>query len=126
MLKALIYCAIFSAVDGDTIKCDGELMRILGDGQPHVWGVDTAELRTYECLKEKELAQAAHRRMKELVAHPGVKIEDSGEVTEMANTRKLVRVWVPTDRGLMTAGAILMVEGLAREWRPGASVDWCD
>lgn len=125
MALALITCLSLTAVDGDTIKCDGELMRLLGDGVPHVVGIDTAELRTYKCASEKALAEAAHRRLRELLAEPSVQIEDSGQVDEMISTRRLVRVWLPSDQGQMTAGAILMAEGLAKEWRPGVRVDWC-
>ena len=103
-ILAIITCASLVAVDGDTIKCDGELMRLLGNGEPFVSGIDTAELRTYDCQEEKILAQAAHKRLKELVSHPQVKVEDSGEVVEMINTRRLVRVWVPSLSGEVTAG----------------------
>jgi len=38
---ALLTCASLTAVDGDTVRCDGQLMRLLGGGIPFVWGIDT-------------------------------------------------------------------------------------
>ncbi|MDB5540329.1 MAG: nuclease [Devosia sp.] len=38
-IGTLITCATLSAVDGDTIKCNGISMRDMGDGAPFVSGV---------------------------------------------------------------------------------------
>ncbi|WP_336057664.1 hypothetical protein [Nitratireductor sp. CH_MIT9313-5] len=46
-MTALTYTPItraaLLAVDGDTMKCDGQNMRLLGLGAPNVEGIDTPE-----------------------------------------------------------------------------------
>ncbi|ANL58565.1 hypothetical protein AMC85_CH01148 [Rhizobium phaseoli] len=42
MIAGLIFCASLTAVDGDTVKCDGQNMRLLGEGVPFVSGIDTS------------------------------------------------------------------------------------
>ncbi|MBB4255736.1 hypothetical protein FHT69_006627 [Rhizobium sp. BK008] len=37
MIAELIVCAT-TAIDGDTVKCDGQNMRLLGEGVPFVSG----------------------------------------------------------------------------------------
>lgn len=95
-------------------------MRAIGSGEPHVSGFDTPELRTYACTAEKTLAQAAHRRMKELVQ--GAWLIDTGERDRTQQRRLLVRVRTASGQ---YAGDILLAEGLAREW-PGGAEFWCD
>ena len=41
----LLICATLSVVDGDTVKCDGRLLRPMGDGEPFVSGFDAPEFR---------------------------------------------------------------------------------
>jgi endonuclease YncB( thermonuclease family) len=126
MTAALILlCTTLSVSDGDSIYCDGELMRILGDGVPHISGVDTPELRRYKCDREAAAAKLARDRMRILLDTPGVQIEDSGERDYTQTRRRLVRVWVPNEAGVRTAGAILLDEGHALPWQPGKKVDWC-
>ena len=48
MIATLIVCASLTVSDGDTLKCDGQLLRLLGEGTPHVVGIDTPELRTWK------------------------------------------------------------------------------
>jgi endonuclease YncB( thermonuclease family) len=74
-----IICRSLTAVDGDTIKCDGVNMRHMGDGAPFVSGYDTPEIRNSKCAAEKALGQQAKKRMAQLLKIPGVKIYDSGE-----------------------------------------------
>lgn len=120
----LIVCAHLFAWDGDDVRCDGENLRLLGDGIPHVIGVDAPELQRHECIAELWLGRKAKERLQELIEVPGVTIEDSGEVTNQRNPRRLVRVRMPDGR---TAGAILQEEGLAGEWTPeNGQMDWCD
>lgn len=58
MLATIIVCALLYVVDGDTVKCDGQNMRLLGEGIVGVRGVDTPELRAWKCEKERKLAKA--------------------------------------------------------------------
>lgn len=119
MIGELILCASLTAVDGDTVRCDGELLRLLGSGTPHVSGFDTGELRTYRCKAEKAIAQRAHARLKTLVVD--AQIIDTAERDRTQYQRRLVRL--RTSNGEF-AGDILLREGLARRWPDGRH--WCN
>jgi micrococcal nuclease len=121
MIGALIVCATLVAVDGDTIKCDGQLIRDMGDGAPFVSGYDTGELRSYRCPEELALAKRARDRMRELIKTPGLQIIDSGEVDERWK-RPLVSIRLPDGRSI---GSILIAEGLAAVWSPDYEPRWC-
>lgn len=114
-----LICATLTAVDGDSIRCNDELMRDIGSGVPYESGYDTPELRTYKCANEKAIAQAAQRRMKELVV--GATVIDTSQRDTTQKRRRLARVRLPDGR---FAGDILMVEGLARPW-PNGPKFWC-
>ena len=117
----LMTCAVLSVVDGDTVSCDGQNLRPMGAGAPYVAGFDTPEPGgRAECLAERMLAELASRRMAELLATPGLQIEDSGEVDRFE--RPLVWLRLPDGS---TIGEALIAEGYALEWREGRSIDWC-
>lgn len=120
MKEIILACAVLAAVDGDTVKCDGVNMRIMGDGAPYESGIDTPELRG-KCQQEVELARAAKGRLEELLETSGAQVIDSGERDRWK--RPLVWVRMPDGR---TAGAILLEEGHARIWTPGYQADWCN
>jgi hypothetical protein len=67
MLLALagtvVTCLSLSAVDGDTIKCDGQNMRIMGPGSPNKSGVDAPEIGNARCAKERLLGDQAKLRL---------------------------------------------------------------
>jgi endonuclease YncB( thermonuclease family) len=115
-------CASLVAYDGDSIYCDGVLMRAMGDGAPQVSGFDTPEINRPKCQQELELARAAKGRMQELLDTPGVKVFDSGEIDNPRYKRPLVWIVLPDGR---TAGSILIEEELAAVWTPGYRADWC-
>lgn len=118
----LIMCLSLTMVDGDTVKCDGTNLRPMGDGQPHVSGFDAPEVGgRAKCEKERALAELASARMAELLATPGLTIEDSGAIDRYR--RPLVVLRLPDGS---TIGQTLINEGLAREWRPNSEIDWCD
>lgn len=119
----VITCKRLSAVDGDTVRCDGELLRDMGDGAPFVSGFDTPELRKPGCPDERALAQRAKKRYAELLRSPGVTIMDSGARDTTSSHRRLVWIYLADGRAL---GSILIQEGLAREWRPGTEPEWCN
>lgn len=121
LIAGLIVCASLSAIDGDSIRCNDENMRIMGSGAPHVSGVDTPELRG-ACPAEKMMAQLAKARLAELLTTDGVQIEFSGERDKTQTQRPLV--WVRLQDG-KTAGQVLIDEGYALEWRRGRTIDWC-
>ena len=75
MLGAIIICTMLTAVDGDTVKCDGVNMRLLGEGVPFVSGIDTPEIGSNaKCIKERKLALNAKARLKELLKAEGIKV----------------------------------------------------
>ncbi|MEW9837994.1 thermonuclease family protein [Mesorhizobium marinum] len=116
----LIACSDLRVVDGDTIKCNGQNMRLLGDGEPFVSGVDAAEIRRAKCEQEKRLGQDAKKRLQQLMKTPGIMIEDSRAVDRTG--RPLIRVRLPNGK---TAGQTLIDEGYAVVWTPGYKRTWC-
>lgn len=114
-------CASLTAVDGDTVKCDGKNLRLVGDGAPFVSGFDTPEVgRWAKCARENHLGLLAAARMSELLQTPGLRIEASGEFDRYG--RQLVRLRLPDGR---TAGQAMIQEGHARVWTPDYRADWC-
>ena len=118
----LLNCTKLTAVDGDTIKCNGVNMRDMGDGAPFVSGFDTPEISHRKCNAELQLGRKAKARMKQLLKTKGVQIFDSGQVDATQTHRPLVWVMLPDGR---SAGSVLMREGLAREWTPDYVANWC-
>ncbi len=122
MMIELMLCTALAAVDGDTVKCDGRNLRDMGNGAPFVSGYDTPEIGSNAaCDRENVLAKHAKQRMAQLLKTPGLTIEDSGQIDRF--DRPLVTVRLPDGR---TIGSVLLAEGLAVEWRPGQSFDWCN
>lgn len=120
----LILCASLTAVDGDTVRCDGELLRPMGNGAPFVSGFDAPELfGPKDCPEELPLARAARDRMAEFLTVEGLTIEDSGEVDATQTHRPLVVLRLPDGS---TVGQRLVEEGHARIWSPGYVATWCD
>ena len=94
---AYVTCSDLRVVDGDTIKCDGQNMRLLGDGEPFVSGIDAPETGgRAKCEQERGLAQDAKKRLTQLSKTPGLKIENSGAVDRF--DRPLVRLRLPDGR----------------------------
>lgn len=117
-------CASLIVIDGDTIKCDGQNMRLLGGGVPFKSGVDAPEMGSRaKCEFERDLALKAKARLKELLLAGVPRIEDSGARDRTQSRRPLVNIYLPDGR---EAGQVLMGEGLAREWRPKHRIDWCN
>lgn len=117
-------CASLIVIDGDTIKCDGQNMRLLGGGVPFKSGVDAPEMGSRaKCDYERDLSLRAKARLKELLLAGVPRIEDSGARDRTQSHRPLVNIYLPDGR---EAGQVLMSEGLAREWRPKHSIDWCN
>lgn len=115
----LIACALIAVVDGDTIKCDGQSVRLLGDGQPNVVGFDTPETYRPKCQQELELGRVATARMMELVRE-AIGIEDTGKRDHYG---RILGSLILSDGS--TAGSVLLREGYAQVWRKGHKNDWC-
>ena len=120
MIGTLLVCSSLIAVDGDTIKCDGQNLRDMGDGAPNISGYDTPESYGPECDYERDLARKATIRMGELLRAPGLQIIDSGKRDR--HKRPLVTAVLPDGR---TIGSVLIAEGLAVKWVPGYQASWC-
>lgn len=43
LAATILSCSSRSVIDGDTIKCSGQNMRLIGDGVPFKTGIDTLE-----------------------------------------------------------------------------------
>lgn len=120
MISALIICAALSVVDGDTLKCDGQNLRLLGEGVVNVRGVDTPEIGSHaKCDKERKMAQLAKFRLSEMIKGKSLRIEAKGKDRY---GRPLVNVYLPNGREV---GKEMIREGFAREWRRGKKIDWC-
>ena len=119
--KTIITCLSLIAVDGDMAKCDGVLLRPMGDGAPHVSGFDAPEKGgRAKCAHERQLAEQATQRFAELIATPGMAIESSG-VSDRYD-RPLVAMRLPDGS---TVGRHMIAEGLAEVRKPGRRIDWC-
>lgn len=119
-----ISCASLIVIDGDTIKCDVQNMRLLGGGVPFKSGVDAPEMGSRaKCDYERDLALKSKARLKELLLDGVPRIEDSGVRDRTQSRRPLVNIYLPDGR---EAGQVLISEGLARLWRHKHRVDWCN
>lgn len=117
-MDVLLICAALTVVDGDTLKCDGQNLRLIGTGTPHRSGFDAPETWKPDCEAERVLGNIATNRVRELIASGGFQVWHTGETDRFG--RPLVRA--KTKDGT-TIGDILMGEGLAQAWPGGAG--WC-
>lgn len=118
-----VSCASLIVVDGDTIKCDGQNMRLLGGGVPFKSGVDAPEMGSRaKCDYERDLALKAKARLKELLFAGVPRIEDGGARDRTQSRRPLINIFLPDGR---EAGQVLMSEGFAKPWHPKRRIDWC-
>ncbi|MBB2670706.1 UNVERIFIED_ORG: endonuclease YncB(thermonuclease family) [Rhizobium esperanzae] len=124
MIAGVILCASLTAVDGDTVRCNGQLMRLLGEGIPFISGIDTPEIGSHaKCLKERKLALIAKGRLKELLADKGLRVIFSGAVDKTQTHRPLVNIYRANGEEI---GKKMLREGFARTWSPKRRNDWCD
>jgi endonuclease YncB( thermonuclease family) len=118
-----VVCASLTVIDGDTIKCDGQNMRLLGGGVPFRSGVDAPEMGSRaKCEAERLLALKAKARLKELLLSGIPRIEDSGARDRTSSRRPLINIYLADGREV---GKVLMSEGLARSWSPKKRINWC-
>ena len=102
----------FCVVDGDTIRFEGEKIRISD--------IDTPEVFSPKCATEAALGRRATWRMQELLNQGEVTLVRSGSRDVDRYGRKLRVV----QRNGQSLGEILVAEGLARRW-DGARRSWC-
>lgn len=88
-------CIVYSVVDGDTIRCDGERVR--------VWGVDCPEL-------DAPGGRAAKAALEEILQAGGVNIN------YRSRDRYGRPVAIVSANAVIDAGALLIRRGVCREW----------
>ncbi|MBT1159296.1 hypothetical protein J1C56_27340 [Aminobacter anthyllidis] len=66
LAATLLSCSTLTVVDGDTIRCNGQNMRLIGDGVPFKTGIDTPEIGRAKCERERMLGREAKKRLAEL------------------------------------------------------------
>lgn len=99
-------------VDGDTIRWDGDVVRLED--------IDAPEIHDYGCAAEQALGQRATSRLRDLINSGTVTLRQTGSRDTDVYGRKL-RVLALND---MSLGGILVTEGLARRWT-GSRRPWC-
>ena len=102
--------ATCTPIDGDTLRCGSERVRLLG--------IDAPELRA-RCPHERRLAIQARDRLEELLAG-GYRLVRSGRDVDRYGRRLRVVV----DLRGRSIGDVLVAEGLARTWS-GRREPWC-
>ncbi|MFK0330728.1 thermonuclease family protein [Rhizobium sp. NPDC090275] len=123
MIATLLVCASLTVVDGDTVTCDGQNLRLLGEGVPFQSGIDSPEIGSHaKCMKERKLALLAKGRLKEILAEVGLTVEFYGVKDKTPARRPLVNIYRNDGSEV---GQTLLKEGFARTWRPGHRNDWC-
>ncbi|TCM62365.1 thermonuclease family protein [Rhizobium sp. BK068] len=116
MITTLLLCAPLTAVDGDTAKCDGQNLRLLGEGVPFVSGIDTPEIGSHaKCIEERKLALLAKGKLEDILAEGGLTIEFYGVRDKTPSHRPLVNIYRNDGSEV---GQTLLKEGFAREWHP--------
>ncbi|HEY4249820.1 MAG TPA: thermonuclease family protein [Roseomonas sp.] len=99
-----------SVVDGDTIRCAGQRVRVIGLDAPEVHG---------RCLREIRMARAATDRMRRLIAG-GVRLEAHGR------DRYRRRLAVVRDRQGRDLAQLMIRAGLARPYDGHTRrLSWC-
>ncbi len=109
ILEFFLAASLITVIDGDTVRQDGERLRIEN--------IDTPETYRPECLAERMLGELATARLEEIVAD-GVEVQFTGRTGGYG--RPLVLL---THEG-QDVGEMLVEEGLAVEWT-GRQADWC-
>ncbi|WP_160147321.1 thermonuclease family protein [Methylopila sp. Yamaguchi] len=104
-------------IDGDTIRVDGERIRLRSEAGP----IDAPELRTAKCQLELFRAEAARDRLKALLKDREPEIRQTG-TDKYGRPVAIVRV------DGKDVGAILVREGHAKPWptlRRADRPEWC-
>lgn len=105
-------------VDGDTIRIDGERIRLRSEAGP----IDAPELRSAKCPLELFRAEAARDRLKALLKDRVPEVQKTG-------TDKYGRPVVIVRVDGKDVGAILVREGHAKPWptlRRADRPEWCE
>lgn len=100
-------------IDGDTIRFEGEKIRIVG--------LDTPETHPPSCAREAELGQKATLRMQELLNEGGFRLEATAD----GDRDRYGRLLRTVTRNGQSISDTLIAEGLAHSYNGGAKQSWC-
>lgn len=113
---AILVCLTVSVIDGDTIHCNADTVRIAT--------IDAPELRTSRCDAERRLAEIAKTRLATMLetGRITVAIGDPADGRKRDRYGRTLGIVLANDRDI---GAALVAEGLARQWT-GRRRPWCE
>lgn len=100
-------------IDGDTFYVRNESIRIAN--------IDAPEIALPECAEEARIGLEATNRLLELLNAGAFEISPS-EARDADEFGRLLRIVTAQS---VSIGAVLVAEGLAREW-DGPNIDWCE
>lgn len=114
-LLAAAACLMIVVIDGDTIRCDGETVRMAN--------IDAPETHQAKCEAERRLGDLATARLAELLEKGPVTIRrgdpaDGRLKDRHGRTLALIHV------NGRDVGALMIAEGLVRPWT-GKRRGWC-
>ncbi|MFK7882352.1 thermonuclease family protein [Roseobacter sp.] len=101
-----------SVVDGDTVRLNGETIRLLG--------FDTPETYRAECESERQQGDAATARLRDLL-----RLASSAQLAYQPRPDKYGRSLATLTLDGRNVADILVGEGLARRYTGGARRPWC-
>ncbi|MCG8560669.1 MAG: thermonuclease family protein [Hyphomicrobiales bacterium] len=107
---AATLCVLLTVSDGETIRCGGERIRLMG--------IDTPNIELARCEREWRLGMKAKGRLEQLLSSGGVQIRRQ---TIRRGNWALARVFVNGE----DVAATLIREGLGRPYRTGRRGSWC-
>ena len=111
-VHAAMVLAVFIVIDGDTIKGNGETIRLKG--------FDTPETRFAKCEAEKRLGNIARRKLEALLASGEVRVERFKYKDRYGRT--LASVYVND----VDVAEIMIREEFARPYQGGPRRGWCE
>ena len=100
-------------IDGDTIRFEGEKIRIVG--------IDTPEVHPPGCPREAELGSRATQRMQALLNEGPFRLE----ATAGSDRDRYGRLLRSITRNGQSIGDTLISEGLAHSYNGGHKQGWC-
>lgn len=116
-LRRLVPPDALAVVDGDTVRLEGRRLRLMD--------IDAPETHGAHCRAERRAGARAAARLAAILDGRAVLVVQAGRSDPYG--RPLVRLALPEG----DAGQILLAEGLALPWRPGAAAHaarvahWC-
>ena len=111
-VNGVLALTVFIAIDGDTIKGNGEIIRLKG--------YDTPETRFAQCEAERRLGNIAKRRLQGLLLSGHVTIRRAAGKDRYGRT--LATVYVNN----VDVARVMVGEEFARPYQGGPRRGWCE